>query len=120
MRSTSKIRAINTHFLAADMVGWCVRRYRGEDHNGFLWHVLDQHARRSCGLEPFRTLARARDEARSSLPFFRPFAILPFEQIQRHVHNHVLLPTDHAAATQLDQDVHSFDAILLGGRFAMA
>lgn len=120
MRSTSKIRAITTHFLAADMVGWCVRGCRGENHQGILWRVLDQHARRSRGLDPFRTLARARDEARSSLPFCRTFAIPPFEQIQRHVHNHVLLPTDHAAVTQLDQDVYSFNAILMGGRFAVA
>lgn len=102
------------------MVGWCVRRCRGEDHKGVLWHVLDQHARRSRGLDPFRTLARARDEARSSLPFCRTFAILPFEQIQRHVHNHVLLPTDHASATQFHQDVYSFYAVLMGGRFAVA
>lgn len=120
MRSTSKIRAIKTHFLGAVMVGWCVRRCRGEDHKGILWRVLDQHAHRNRGLDPFRTLARARNEARSSLPFFRTFAVLPFKQIQRHVHNHVLLSTDHASATQFHQDVHSFYAVLIGGRFAMA
>ena len=121
MRSLSKFRPTYTHFLAADRVGRYVRSRRRDDDQGMLCRAQIQHAVRSGRiLDPFPTTTRARDQARPSLAFCRTFAILPFEQIQRHVHNHVLLPTDHAAATQLDQDVYSFYAILLGCRFTMA